>query len=183
MKRLTRTFATALVALSASAGQALAASDAIVDLAINGLPLLTPAETGPVLSGTDNAVVHAAASTLFRFSNADGSQVLTLTVHPGSERYSVATASVSYRRQASSRPVLPGQPEAFVSRKGIQLGMARADVEALIGEPDELIGDTAVYELAGESAILRRFNMPVYRATYAYEDNRLIGFQFGFPYP
>ncbi len=183
MRRLGRFIAAALVAMSASVCQALAATDAIVDLAINGLPLLTPAETGPVLSSVDGAVMQAAASTLYRFSNADGSQVLTLTVHPGSERYSVATASVSYRRQDTSRPVLPGEPEAFVSRKGIRLGMARADVEALIGEPDELIGATAVYELAGESAILRRFNMPVYRATYAYEDDRLIGFQFGFPYP
>ena len=107
----------------------------------------------------------------------------TLPPYDGSERYSVATASISYRRQDISRPILPGQPEAFVSRKGIQLGMARGDVEALIGEPDEVIGATSVYELAGESAILRRFNMPVYRATYAYEDDRLIGFQFGFPYP
>ncbi len=183
MRRFNGLIAAALLAMSASASPAGAASDAIVDLAINGLPLLSPAETGPVLSGADGAQVQAAASTLFRFSNADGSQVLTLTVHPGSERYSVATASVSYRRREFSQPILPGQPDAFVSRKGIRLGMVRADVEALIGEPDELIGATAVYELAGESAILRRFNMPVYRATYAYEDDRLIGFQFGFPYP
>ena len=183
MRRLQVLIAAALLAIPVSVSQSKAASDAIVDLAINGLLLLSPEQTGPILSNADDAVVEAAASTLFVFSNADDSQVLTLTVHPGSERYSVATASVSYRRRDLSHPVLPGQPDAFVSRLGIRLGMARSDVEALIGQPDELIGDTAVYEVAGESAVLRRFNMPIYRATYAYEDDRLIGFQFGFPYP
>ena len=142
MRRLKRVIAAMFVATTVPAAQANAASDEIVDLAINGLPLLSPEQTGPVLTDAGDAVVHAAASTLYRFSNSDGSQELTLTIHPGSERYSVAIASVSYRRNDFSRPVLAGQPDAFVSRKGIRLGMERAEVEALIGEPDELIGQT-----------------------------------------
>ena len=70
-----------------------------------------------------------------------------------------------------------------MTRKGIQLGMARADLEALIGEPAYLIGETSIYELSGDTALLRRYNMPIYRATYAFQDDLLIGFQFGFPYP
>ncbi len=70
-----------------------------------------------------------------------------------------------------------------MTRKGIRLGMARADLEALIGEPAHLIGETSIYELSGDTALLRRYNMPIYRATYAFEDCLLIGFQFGFPYP
>ncbi len=183
MRRFKGLIAAVVVAVAVPATQAIAAGDEIVDLAINGLPLLSPDQTGPILTDADGAVIHAAASTLYRFANADGSQELTLTVHPGAVRYSVSVASVRYRRDALARPVLAGQPDAFVSRKGIRLGMARDEVESLIGEPDEVIGDTAVYELVGESSILRRFSMPIYRATYAYEDDRLIGFRFGFPYP
>lgn len=155
--------------------------DSIVDLAINDLPLQTPEETGPVLSAA--SVTHAAGQTLYRFANLDGSQTLTLTTHPGDERYSVSVVSVGYATGQSALPVLAGDPEAFVTRKGIRLGMARADLEALIGEPAYLIGYTSVYELSGDTALLRRYNMPVYRGTYAFEDDRLIGFRFGFPYP
>ena len=155
--------------------------DTIVDLAINDLPLLAPEDTEQALSSA--AVVHAAASIRYKFANADGSQTLTLTAHPGDERFSVAVVSVDYAREQSSLPVLAGSPEAFVTRKGIRLGMARADLEALIGAPAYLVGETSIYELSGDSAILRRHNMPIYRATYGFKDDLLIGFQFGFPYP
>ena len=171
------------IALAGHPSNAGASDDSIVDLAINELPLLSPAETAPVLSAAELAVIQAAALTLFRFANVDGSQVLTLTVHPGSERYSVALVSVSYAHERATGPVLAGEPEAFVTEKGIRLGMRRSDVEALLGEPTYLIGDNAVYELSGESAMLRRFNMPTYSATYGFEDGRLTGFRFGFPYP
>ncbi len=91
--------------------------------------------------------------------------------------------SVDYAAAPSELPVLAGDPEAFVTRKGIRLGMTRAELEALIGEPAYLIGETSIYELSGDSAILRRYNMPIYRATYGFKDDLLIGFQFGFPYP
>ena len=155
--------------------------DAIVDLAINDLPLLAPEDTEQALSSA--AVVHAAASIRYKFANADGSQTLTLTAHPGDERFSVSVVSVDYAAEPSGLPVLPGGPDAFVTRKGIRLGMARADIEALIGEPAYLVGETSIYELSGDTALLRRYNMPIYRATYAFKDDLLIGFQFGFPYP
>ena len=159
------------------------AEEQAVDLSINGLALLSPTTSEAVLADSDDLAEVAFGSTYYRFLNVDGSQILTLDVHPGSIRYSVATVSVAYRQDEVERPKFPGGPAVFITGLGIQLGMSRDDVEAVMGAPSRITGDTAIYEIDGRSEAIARYNMPGYAASYTFERGKLVAFQFGFPYP
>ncbi len=118
----------------------------------------------------------------YRFTNTSGSELLTLVVHPGGHRLEIGEFHVGAPPDEHSFPVFPGA-DTFSTGKGIRLGMLQSELVGILGEPHRKKGSQLAYHLEGESAFLRRYNMPSYRATYVFEGEFLKEFSFGFDYP
>jgi hypothetical protein len=122
-----------------------------------------------------------------RFASEDGAQRLTLVSHPGSVG-DVAEVAVSHGKGDGKR--LAGA-KAFVTGKGIRLGITEQEVTALLGAPlrARRTGSSRTLEYRVEerpgkaSAFLEHYGMPVYYGIYSFSGDRLVAFRFGFEYP
>lgn len=124
-----------------------------------------------------------------RFVSSNGAQELVLFSHygAGEDEY----GEVEVRKAGIEALVLKDLPtETFVSGRGVELGMSRADITGRFGtclKADERSGDgeTIQYQIdnADRDPDLKGFNYPVYYAEYEFERGKLVRFRFGFEYP
>ena len=146
---------------------------------ISGIPLLSAADAEPILSDRRDSVTVAASGPWYVFANADGSQILTLKANMG-DQYTIRTVTVTRPRPGMAPAAFPGNPQDFVTGNGIHVGMTRQEVEAVLGDPSYWIGDVAAYQIRRPAPALQALDMEEYSALYAYEDDRLISFEFGY---
>jgi hypothetical protein len=124
-----------------------------------------------------------------RFVSSNGAQELVLFAHygAGTDEY----GEVEVRKAGIEALALNDlSTPSFVSGRGIELGMSRADVVSRFGQcfkSDERSGDTETIQYQIENADrdpdLKEFNYPVYYAEYEFERGKLVRFRFGFEYP
>ncbi len=122
------------------------------------------------------------------FTNAHGSQVLTLFLHHGSGENQFSEIRITRQVQDSIRAVLP-VPE-FRSGRGILLGMREEDAKAILGgycavgtaSNGHRLLRYAIVDFAA-SHFLQAYNYPSYYATLEFAADRLIEYRFGFEYP
>jgi hypothetical protein len=124
-----------------------------------------------------------------RFVSSNGAQELVLFSHygAGEDEY----GEIEVRKAGIEALVLKDLPtETFVSGRGVELGMSRADIISRFGsclKADEKVGDgeTIQYQIdnADRDPDLKGFNYPVYYAEYEFERGKLVRFRFGFEYP
>lgn len=124
-----------------------------------------------------------------RFVSSNGAQELVLFSHSGAgtDEY----GEVEVRKAGIEALALNDLPTpSFVSGRGIELGMSRADVVSRFGQclkSDERSGDseTMQYEIenANKDRELKDFNYPVYYAEYEFKGGKLVRYRFGFEYP
>lgn len=155
------------------------------DLSIHGLSLFDLESQRRVLG--EVRFSEKTAMPQARFASDDGTQRMTLVSHPGSVG-DVAEVAVAYGKGDGKR--LPGV-KAFVTGKGIRLGMTEAEVTSLLGPPlrarrkdSTRTLEYRVEEKPGRaSAFLEHYGMPVYYGVYRFAGDRLVAFRFGFEYP
>ncbi len=139
--------------------------------------------TGWKLSEGEDDMPHV------RFVSSNGAQELVLFSHygAGEDEY----GEVEVRKAGIEALVLKDLPtDTFVSGRGVELGMSRADIISRFGsclKADEKNGDseTIQYQIdnADRDPELKGFNYPVYYAEYEFERGKLVRFRFGFEYP
>lgn len=125
-----------------------------------------------------------------RFVSSNGAQELVLFAHYGAgvDEY----GEVEVRKAGIEALALKDLPtSSFVSGRGVELGMSRADIISRFGqclkadEKNDDGGETIQYEIANadRDRDLKGFNYPVYYAEYEFERGKLVRFRFGFEYP
>lgn len=126
-----------------------------------------------------------AGVSMYRFVNRNRTQVMTLFQYPGAEDFSFSQVSVTEQTPSTELPLFPGAPTRFVTSLGIRIGATRSDVKALLGVPTKESDDELIHQLTEETAAswLARHRMPEYLASYRFQNDRLVAFEFGFPYP
>ncbi len=78
----------------------------------------------------------------------------------------------------------------FVTGMGITIGMTKKDITSRLGSCYSIIRDHSDREKIyfridnpNKSKFLKRYNMPVFYASYYFKDEKLKSFKFGFEYP
>ena len=159
------------------------------DLSVYGVRL-TDAESAVRQVGSDVVLSEGEEDMPHvRFVSSNGAEELVLFTHygAGSDEY----GEIEVRKAGIEALALKDLPtESFVSGRGVQLGMSRADIVSRFGEcikADEKsgVGETIQYEIANadRDRDLKGFNYPVYYAEYEFERGKLVRYRFGFEYP
>jgi hypothetical protein len=118
------------------------------------------------------------------FMSRDGRQMLSLRHHAGDVVHSHMEFSVRYAGASTVEQSLA--TDAFVTDRGIRLGVGRRFLRARIGSCFKTVmtgaaTETVRYEITdARSPLLERHNMPRYYAEYEFRNGRLVRFQFGF---
>ncbi len=131
------------------------------------------------------------SDTTYLFYSAGRNEILSVKVHPGDGYSQVSIFQVKYaespKLKASSSRI-----KQFTTEKGIRLGLIKRDVIAKLGNCYSIIDSTdnrlmveyrLKYPQDSKTKLLERQSMPIYYATYKFQGDRLIEFEFGFEYP
>jgi hypothetical protein len=124
----------------------------------------------------------------FRCLNADGTEVLELILHYGSERYAFGQFRLRRPTPAEATRGKRAAVPSFVTGKGLHLGLTIEEVIALLGagQRREHSGEVSLrYFCDSVQACpgLQRVNMPQYEAIYRFRAGQLVSFEGGYPYP
>lgn len=189
-KLLWMTGALLVLALGASCAQGACLPEK-PDISIYGIELGDPLSTSLQL-GSDYEVIEEEDGLPYAvFTNATETEVLKLYRNFGDASGSFNLAEVLARDdldEDEEATVL--DTAAFRTGRGIHLGMTEKELFALHGTcarsaeseaPIELFR----YELSdiATSDLLKSHNMPLYYAEYAFKEDKLVRFAFGFSYP
>lgn len=121
------------------------------------------------------------------FMSRDGKQMFTMVHHPGDAVHSHREFDVRYAGNSTVEQNLP--TAAFATDNRIRLGMTKASVTRRFGNCFKVAKQdagllTIRYENKDKkSALLKRYNMPLYYAEYEFTGGKLARFQFGFANP
>jgi hypothetical protein len=162
-------------------------SDMDVDTSLAGILLYDSASFASV-AGLNN---HFCFGETYCFNSLKKDEVLRLTMHPGSNAFSVSefeagAADVTYK----NAKVL--NIEHFTSGKGVKLGMSKQDIINLFGNNYKAEDSSNSFIRLNyrietpddtKTRILQRYNMPIYYSIYEFRDDKLEHFKFGFEYP
>jgi len=172
------------VSVKASAGDPQFVETGIAGVALNdptsGRRFLDAAGIGTT---SDDGLLHNF------YSNASGVEILDLVQHPGSPRHSFSEVIIFLSDGFPlGAPKVPN--EAFVSSKGIKLGLRVSEVRRLLGRPHGVTsgesGKTTYKYFCdnpGRCPSLAKYNMPTYSATAVILRGRLVSYSFGYDYP
>ncbi len=120
--------------------------------------------------------------------SADRSQELVVVFSPGDIAKEFSGFKIREAIPAKSENIPVSEIEDFVTESGIKLGMSKAEILALNGEPTSIENDILSklqYRIADaeNSALLQEYNQYAYVADYYFHGGKLVEFHFGFEYP
>lgn len=118
-------------------------------------------------------------------------EILTLNQHPGDGRndISIFKVEISNKKEKNYKVL---NIETFESEKGIKLGVSKEFVKNKLGKCcKEILNSNNQIDLLyrieqpndSGTKLLKKYNMPVYFASYKFLNDKLIEFEFGFEYP
>jgi len=111
------------------------------------------------------------------FYSGDQKQMLALTIHAGDylNQVSIFTVSVAPNSKRNYQKL---EPKAFVTEKGIQLGISKDDLTGKLG-PCYTVKDSTTHAIT----LNYRIEDELYYATYQFRNNKLERMEFGYEYP
>lgn len=182
----------ALVVLVAGCGIASAAClPTNPDIAIYGVELGDPLSAALQLGSAYELVEDEAGLPQAVFTNTTETEVLKLYMHQGDKSGAFREAEVLATADLDSDvdATVLDTPQ-FRTGRGVRLGMRRQEVVDRFGAcaatgSTEGGADVIRYEITdiATSDLLKAQNMPLYYAEYAFDQDKLVRFVFGFSYP
>lgn len=121
------------------------------------------------------------------FKNTEGSEVLSLYLHPGTYENQYPEVRISRTVSCPIRGTLP--IAHFTTSRRIRLGMTEQEVKAIFGKEEKhgtaASGTTLHYSLTEQEApsFLERSGYPSYYAHFVFASGSLVEYRFGFDYP
>lgn len=160
------------------------------DTMVNGvLKLLDAPSIRRSIGDQSKRIVEGEGPARVQLVSKDGKEYLILYQLPGSSYNSFNEFEVGLMR-SGTRSFHPSLFSSFFTESGIRLGMSLDSLVAVKGvhfaktvKKGQTVLTYKLEEHDKGSAILRRYNMPEYEATYYFVNSRLIRFVFGFPNP
>jgi hypothetical protein len=157
----------------------------VVDTAVNKLVLLNSVSIEQNIGDQTGKLIEDENATRIQFANLGQSEFLTLYHLNGAN---VNTFNEFEVRKATEieKSVPSIRDKTFVTESGIKLGMTQQQLIALKGRGAMNKLKNGVmsiqYKITDKTSdLLKRYNMPIYHATYYFKNNKLIKFTFGFP--
>ena len=156
------------------------------DTSVSGININDPESATRILR-----VKRLNGDTTYRFFSKNKTEVLSVTVHPGSYYSSISIFQVA-KPSEESKKSLKSTIARFRTEKGITLGLTKKDVISKLGECYTVADSTTDnieirYRIEtprdSKTGLLARHNMPFYYATYIFKHNILNWFEMGFEYP
>ncbi|WP_111980450.1 hypothetical protein [Algibacillus agarilyticus] len=119
------------------------------------------------------------------FLNPKRNQKITFTFHEGSTKFDISEIFIEEYKvdKKVNYPIFPIELEAFITSKGIQLGISLKELKLKLGEAHTKNVDDYSYRVEFNPYILNNYNIPVYYGFYTFKENKLISFKYGFEYP
>jgi hypothetical protein len=158
-----------------------------VDTSIAGIFILDSSSFAAV-AGPNNSFCSGET---YCFRSVKNGELLKATAHPGNNAYEISEFEVRWlHEEDKSYPEL--NVDHFVTGKGIKLGMTKQEIVQLFGTGYKAEDSTTnfirlSYRITEPSDtrtwLLRRYNMPIYYATYEFIKDKLQQFKFGLEYP
>lgn len=127
----------------------------------------------------------------YRYYSNNFQQLLSLTQHPGDEKYQVSIFRVEYAKK-DDYGYRKLNVDTIKTGKGIRLGMSKVKIISRLGNCYAALDSTKEYmelfysiEIPQDSKthLLTNHNMPIYYASYKIRNGGLEKFEFGFEYP
>ncbi len=189
--RLGRLAASLLVLVAGTGIASAACLPTNPDIAIYGVELGDPLSAALQLGSSYELVEDDGGLPFAVFTNAAETEVLKLYKHHGDKSGSFREVEVLATGDLESDvdATVLDTPH-FRTGRGIKLGLSRKEVVDRFG-PCAATGNTETgadvirYEITdiATSDLLKAQNMPLYYAEYAFEQDKLVRFVFGFSYP
>jgi hypothetical protein len=126
---------------------------------------------------------------VFRYFNADRTEVLDLVMHPGGLHYEMMQFRIRRTRSAEPKPVPVAEQGSFRTGRGVHLGLTVEELIRLLGPSHQESGTggdrTLIYRCTSATScpVLTRVNMPAYEGKYSFRSGVLVAVECGFPYP
>lgn len=158
------------------------------DVEVGAMELSDP-ESTVIWLGRDVPFAYHSSRATARYTNAAGTEILTLAAHHGDVRNAVSEVDVQPLDELCRTCKVLAAVDEFVSGRGVQLGMARDEVERRLGAPHRVVeADGQVrleYRLRKPeaAAFLEEYNVTGYYGTYTFQDGVLVQYAFGFEIP
>jgi hypothetical protein len=172
-----------------AAAQATTAPQA-TELSVSGIFLADPSSVASVLGQPPPPTELGDDFPTLQVCNTAKTELLVLVFHYGSSTNSYNQIRVRDLPKASPPCLaLPGSVTHFVTGKGVRLGMLKVDLIRTFGQgySESRQGTNTIvsYKIEGidKSPLLQRFNTPKYAGSYRFRNDKLLAFEFGFPYP
>lgn len=127
----------------------------------------------------------------YRYYSKNCKQLLSLTQHPGDNKYQISIIKVEYAKK-DDYGYRRLNVDTLKTEKGIMLGMSKYDVIDRLGNCYIVIDSTKEYMVlryqiearkVSKTHLLATHNMPSYSASYSIRNGTLEKFEFGFEYP
>jgi len=189
MKRIL-TIVSALTVITVVGGLATARGakrPSYADVEVGEMELMDPVTTTYWLGGPVPFQYRDVRPTA-RYTNADGTELLTVASHHGNVRDSVSEIDVQ-PVEGRCGPCQTVEVEQFVSGRGVRLGMTKDEVIGALGKAgSETSADGLIqleYRIRKPKApeFLEEYNVPGYYGVYTFRDGVLVQYAFGFELP
>lgn len=121
------------------------------------------------------------------FLNQEQNEVIEIVFYPGSYLNEFSKFRVFKPKNDVNKPKVDIQ--SFDTESGVKLGIDKKTLISLKGKPTSVkpFRSSEIYEYIIDnydtSPFLKKYNMPLYRAKYYFENSKLVQFEFGFDYP
>jgi hypothetical protein len=127
----------------------------------------------------------------YRYYSNNFQQLMSLTQHPGDEKYQISIIRVEYAKK-DDYGYRKLDVDTFKTEKGIMLGMSKEDIINRLGNCYAALDSTQgsmelYYRIEApqdtKTYLLANHRMPVYYASYKIRNGKVEKLEFGFEYP
>ena len=158
----------------------------VLDTSINKFVLLNSVSIRNSIGDQTGKLIEDEKPSRIQIGNLDSSEFVTLFHLNGSNINTFNKFEVATSREIG-KSVQVVADKLFMTESGIKLGITQQQLKAIKGKgavQKEKNGLTILryrFDNKNDANLIKKYNMPIYEATYYFKNNKLVKFVFGFP--